>query len=247
LASERGVTSSAARLGRHLHQRRFRWKRTTRSLQHKADADRQADQAADLGTLQAFAQEGALDLVSVDAAGFAPTLPVSSTWARAGVRPLLRYEAPRNRRVNVFGAYAPCGPQARFTYLTSTEKFTSEVFLDFLWRQVGGMTTPLGVVPDGFVRKRPCVIVLANGSVHTSLLVKAHRAGLAAADILLFYLPTYSPKLNRIESLWRQVKSSAMPVRSYTELSALLAAVIVALDQHASDPSFTPKNLRKSA
>jgi putative transposase len=114
LATERGVTISAARLGRHLHQRRFRWKRTKRSLQHKADADTQADKAADLGTLQAFAQEGALDLVSVDAVGFAPTFPVSYTWAREGVRPLLRYEAPRNRRVNAFGAYAPFGPQARF-------------------------------------------------------------------------------------------------------------------------------------
>jgi putative transposase len=247
LATERGVTISAARLGRHLHQRRFRWKRTKRSLQHKAAADRQADKAADLGTLQAFAQEGALDLVYVDAVGFAPTFPVSYTWAREGVRPLLRYEAPRNRRVNVFGAYAPCGPQARFAYLTSTEKLTSAVFLDFLWRQVGGMTTPLGVVPRGFVRKRPCVIVLANGSVHTSLLVKAYRAALAAADIHLFYLPTYSPKLNRIEALWRQIKHSEIPVRSYTELTTLLAAVIVALEQHASDPSFTPKNLRKCA
>jgi putative transposase len=50
----------------------------------------------------------------VDAVGFAPTFPVSYTWAREGVRPLLRYEAPRNRRVNAFGADAPCGPQARF-------------------------------------------------------------------------------------------------------------------------------------
>jgi putative transposase len=109
------------------------------------------------------------------------------------------------------------------------------------------MTTPVGVAPRGFVRQRPCVIVLANGSVHTSLLVKAHRAGLAAVDIHLFYLPTYSPKLNRIEALWRQIKHSEMPVRSYTELATLLAAVIAALEQHASDPSFTPKNLRKSA
>jgi putative transposase len=247
LATERGVRSSAARLGRHLHQRRFRWQRTKRSLQHKAAARTHADQAADLGTVPACAQEGALDLVSGDAVGFAPTFPVSSTWARAGVRPLLRYEAPRNRRVNAFGAYAPFGPQARFVYLTSTEKLTSEVFLDFLWRQVGGMTTPLGVVPRGFVRQRPCVIVLDNGSVHTSLLVKAHRAALATADILLFYLPTYSPKLNRIEALWRQIKHYEIPVRSYTELTALLAAVIVALEQHANDPSFTPKNLRKSA
>lgn len=247
LASERAVTISAARLGRHLHQRRCRWKRTKRSLQHKADAATQADKAADLGTLQAFAQEGALDLVYVDAVGFAPTFPVSYTWAPEGVRPLVRYEAPRNRRVNAFGAYAPCGPQARFLYRTSTEKFTSGVFLDFVWRQVGGMATPLGVVPADFVRERPWVIVLDNSTVHTSRLVKAQRAALAAADLHLWYLPTYSPKLNRIEALWRQIKYGELPVRSHTELATLLAAVIVALEQHASDPSFTPKNFRMSA
>lgn len=247
LATERGVRISPDRLSRQLRARRFRWKRTKRALQHKADPEQQAQKRADLETLQAFARAGALDLVYVDAVGFAPTCPVSYTWARTGTRPLLRYEAPRNRRVNAFGAYAPFGPQARFTYLTRTEKLTSETFLDFLWRQVGGMRTPLGEVPAGFTRERPCIVVLDNGSVHTSRLVKDHWAVLRAADIHLFYLPTYSPNLNMIEALWRQIKYQELPVRSYPELAGLLAAVNQALEQHALDPSFTPKNLRKCA
>jgi transposase len=115
LATKRGVRLSPDRLSRHLRARRFRWKRTKRSLQHKANPEQQAQKAADLQTLQAFARAGAVDLVYADAAGFAPTCPVSYTWAREGVRPLVPYEAPRNRRVNAFGAYAPFGPQARFT------------------------------------------------------------------------------------------------------------------------------------
>jgi transposase len=247
LARERSVHISPSRLSRHLRARRFRWKRTKRSLQHKADPVRQAEKAADLETLQRFARAGVVDLVYVDAVGFAPTCPVSYTWARTGTRPVLAYEAPRNRRVNAFGAYAPFGPQARFTSLTRTEKLTSEILLDFLWWQVGGMSTPLGVVPPGFVRERPCVVVLDNGSIHTSRLVKDHWAVLTAADIHLFYLPTYSPNLNLIEAIWRQIKYQELPVRSYTELPALLTAVNHALEQHAIDPSFTPKNLRKSA
>ena len=247
LARERGVRISAARLSRHLRERRFRWKRTKRSLQHKADPAKQANKAADLGTLQAFARAGEADLVYVDAAGFAPTCPVSYTWAPQGTRAVARYEAPQQRRVNVFGAYAPFGPQARFAYTTSTGKLTAQVFLDFLWRQVGGMATPPGELPPGFARERPCCVVLDNGSVHTSRLVKAHRPALAAAGIQLFYLPTYSPHLNLIEALWRQIKYHELPVRTYTELAALLAAVIQALERHAVDPSFTPKNLRKCA
>jgi hypothetical protein len=241
------VRISPDRLSRQLRARHFRWKRTKRSLQHKAKPEQQAQKAADLQTLPTFARAGAVDLVYVDAAGFAPTCPLSYTWAREGLRPLLRYEAPRNRRGKVFGAYAPFGPQARFTYLARPEKLSSEIFLDFLWRQVGGMATPLGEIPATFARERPCIVVLDNGSVHTSRLVKDQWAVLRAADIHLFYLPTYSPNLNLIEALWRQIKYHELPVRSYPELAALLAAVTQALEQHALDPSFTPKNLRKSA
>jgi transposase len=247
LATERGVRISPDRLSRHLRARRFRWKRTKRSLQHKAHPAQQAQKAADLATLQACARGGAVDLVYVDAAGFAPTCPVSYTWARQGVRPVLRHEAPRNRRVHAFGAYAPFGPQARFTYLTRTEKLSGELFLEFLWRQVGGMTTPLGELPADFVRERPCVVVLDNGSIHTSRLVKDHWAVLRAADIHLCYLLTYSPNLNLLEALWRQIKYHELPARSYTEVATLLAAVNTALEQHAMNPSFTPKNLRKCA
>jgi putative transposase len=88
------------------------------------------------------------------------------------------------------------------------------------------MTIPLGEVPPAFVRERPCAIVLDNGSVHTSRLVKDHWAALAAADIHLLYLPTYSPDLNVIEALWRQIKHHEIPVCSCTELATLLAAVI---------------------
>jgi hypothetical protein len=183
----------------------------------------------------------------VAAAGFAPTCAGSSTWARAGTRPLLRSEAPRNRRGNAFGAYAPFGPQARCTYLTRTEQLTGAVFLEFLWRQVGSMPTPLGEVPADVARARPCSVVLDHGSVHTSRLVKEQWAVLRAADIQLCYLPTYSPNLNLIAARWRQIKCHELPVRSSPELADLLAGVHQALEQHAVDPSFTPKNLRKCA
>jgi transposase len=91
------------------------------------------------------------------------------------------------------------------------------------------------------------VIILHNGSIHTSRVVKDHWAMPRAADIHLFYLPPYSPNLNMIEALWRRITYQDLPVRSYTELADLLVAVNQALEQHAVDPSFTPKNVRKCA
>jgi putative transposase len=247
LAGEREVAISANRLGRLLRQRRFRWKRTKRSVQHKADPVRQAEKEADLRTLEAWVREGAVELRYLDEVGFAPSLPLSYTWAREGTRPLLRFEAPRDRRVNALGAWAPLGDRPAFSYAATTGKITGEVVLGFLWRQLGGMATPLGEVPTGFARERPLVVVLDNGAAHTSALLKAHRDLLAQADIHLFYLPTYSPHLNPIEALWRQVKYQDIPVRSHRTLDALLQAVRDALDWYAHNPSLCDENLRASA
>ena len=52
LAAIRGVSVSAGHLRRLLHARRFRWKRTKRSVRHKQkDPTRQAQAEADLATL----------------------------------------------------------------------------------------------------------------------------------------------------------------------------------------------------
>jgi transposase len=51
LAETRGVRVRPASLAQRLRQRRFRWKRTKRTVQHKADPDRQAQAKADLAVL----------------------------------------------------------------------------------------------------------------------------------------------------------------------------------------------------
>jgi transposase len=78
------------------------------------------------------------------------------------------------------------------------------------------------------------VVALDNASAHTSKLVAAARPALEAAGVLLYYLPPYTPELNRIEELWRQVKYQDLPQRSYRTLDDLRAAVEDALGKHAA-------------
>jgi DDE superfamily endonuclease len=188
-----------------------------------------------------------LDLHFLDESGFAPTLPTTYTWARVKARARVPYEAPQRRRVNVLGAWAPLGSRPRFAYASRTGKLDSAAFLDFVWRAVGGMTTPLGEVPAGFRRARRCVVVLDNYSVHHSQAVKEVLPGLAAAGIELFYLPPYSPELNLIEGLWRHVKHEELPIRSYTSAAALQAAVDHALDHHVAAPVHSTEDLLEAA
>jgi transposase len=72
---------------------------------------------------------------------------------------------------------------------------------------------------------RPLCVVLDNGSIHVSRVVKAAEPDLAAEGITFFYLPPYSPKLNAIEAYFRGVKHYDLPERTYATVNDLGAAV----------------------
>lgn len=178
------------------------------------------------------ARDGQIDLAFLDESGFAPTFPISYTWARQGVRPTVAYEAPQGRRVNVIGAFSPWAQQERLVYQSFTHSIKAPHFLDFVWSTVAGLSTPLADVPEGFTRRRPCVIVLDNYSVHKNKEVKAYAEAFQPAGIDFFFLPPYSPQLNLIEPIWRHLKYHDIPLRSYTTAPDLKKAVDGALDNH---------------
>lgn len=179
------------------------------------------------------AKAGLIDLFFQDESGFAPTLPLASTWAREGTRPLVPYEAPEGRRVNVSGAVAPYGPHPRLVYDSRIGKLDGTAFVQFVWRDIAQLPP---VLPAEYRRERPCVVVVDNYAVHRGQAVREALPLLAAADVTLFYLPPYSPELNHpIETLWRHVKYEDLPHRSYTIAPALKDAVDEALTRRAAD------------
>jgi hypothetical protein len=157
------------------------------------------------------AEADRLDLWYLDEAGFAPTLPTGYTRARRGVRPLVRNEAPQGRRLNALGALAPCGPLPRLVFQTRLGKLDSRAFLDFICHWVAGLPPAPDGVPAGYRRTRPRVIILDNYSVHRSVLVNAVRPRLEHAGVRLYFLPPYSPELNRMEPEWRAPMGTTPP------------------------------------
>lgn len=183
--------------------------------------------------MQGLADLGLIDLVYLDESGFAPTLPTGYTWARKKVRPLVWDEAPQGRRLNVLGALAVSEAAAGLVWTEPAGKLDSTAFLTFVWREVAGLPAPPADLPLGYRRPRPCAIVLDNYSVHRSKEVQAAIPDLERVGVGFYYLPPYSPELNRIEPFWRHVKHEDLPVRSYRTLDDLRAAVTDALNQHA--------------
>ena len=84
-----------------------------------------------------------------------------------------------------------------------TGSMTSAVLLEVLADIAGKYTLPVTLVVD-------------NASIHRSKEVTQALGTLELQDIKLYFLPPYSPKLNRIEKLWQQMKYVWMDVKSRT-------------------------------
>jgi len=153
-----------------------------------------------------------LRLFYLDESGFAPSLPTGYSWCLPKQRKRVPYEYPQGRRVNVLASYEAVAPTPTLDLVPFERTLTSEDLLAYLRERL-----PASEVPR--------VVVLDNAGIHTSKAVKAARQGLAKQGIYLYYLPAYSPELNRIEVVFQHVKHQDIPVRSYTSKAALRQAV----------------------
>ncbi len=134
------------------------------------------------------------------------------------MRPVVPYENPQRRRVNVLAAPGT-HKHAPLTWRTASHPWKGAQVLAFLRQALPGCPG------------RPRIVVLDNASCHRARTVRDARRELAARGIWLWYLPAYSPELNDIERTFRRVKHGAMPQRTFTTTAALTAAVETAFGQ----------------
>jgi transposase len=214
-----GVALGPRQVRRYLKHLKAGYRRTASTVRHKQDPAKVARAEAVLKNLRAKAAAGELDLFYLDESGFAPSLPCGYSWTLPGQRKRVAYEYPQGRRVNVLAAYRPDAPAPWLGSRAFERTLNSDDLLAYL-----------GALPESAV---PQVVVLDNASLHVSKVVKAQRRALARRGIYLYYLPAYSPELNRIEPVFRQVKYQEIPVRSYTSKAALRQAVEHGFDSYA--------------
>lgn len=207
----RGIEIGPRQVRRYLKRMKANYRRTAQTPKHKQDLAKAERAGEVLDHLKAKAAAGSIVLYYLDECGFSPTLPVGYSWTLPGQRKLIRYEAPQGGRVNAPAAYRPFGRSPRPDVFTAERTWDSYDLIGFL-----------KALPWS---KAPRVVVLDNAGFHTSRVMRAARKDLAERGVFLHYLPPYSPELNRIEPVFRQVKHQEIPQRSYTTRSGLREAV----------------------
>ncbi len=192
-------------------------------------------------------------------------------WSPVGKRLYVPYQAPQGRRVNAVGALFHNSRRFAFTTLARAPQpkrppkaaserkalsplaaglepaelgvLNAEFLIDFIW----GLAGRPDDAPQGWRRDKPLVIVLDNYSVHKSARFQEERQRWRAADIDLFFLPSYSPELSGIEPVWRDVKQHRMRRLSRNSLLDLKRDVDAVLAQKAAALAESAKSLLETA
>lgn len=129
----------------------------------------------------------------VDESGFSATPDNRYAWTKQGE--VHQVSAVRLKRVNVMGCLLSTGH-----FLTSClhEPVTSSWFYAYLMGVAKQIKQAYGI---------PLVFIVDNASIHRSQKMSSWRQLLEEKySTSLYFLPTYSPELNRIEMVWKQMK-----------------------------------------
>jgi transposase len=167
-------------------------------LEKKRDPERFDAARCEIDALIQQAQRGDIELAYVDEAGFAPQPPHRSAWSKIGETH--KVEAQRGRRLNVIGAL-----------LSSGRLITAK-----LWQNVNGLWFVGFLMALRERVTKPLVVILDNASIHTAKALQPYWDLLTENGMRFYFLPPYSPELNRIELVWKKMKYEWLPFKSFT-------------------------------
>ncbi len=163
-------------------------------------AEREEKEAA-LKVLCQLKQAGQVDLYFGDEAGFSmqPVLP--RAWQAKGEQ--IRIFPQRDKKLNLFGIFS--ADNVAVTYQTK-----ANINSDFLISSI-----------DDFCRyiEKPTVLVLDNAPVHRSKLFHEQLEKWQERDLYIFFLPRYSPHLNKAETFWRKAKYEWLKPSDYASFA----------------------------
>lgn len=155
--------------------------------------------AKELETLLQLEDQGYLKVYFADESGFCldPTVPY-------GWQPCGQYTAivpQKSKRRNVFGLFTR---NNEFEGYETTGSINAELLCAFI---------------DDFAKnnKQKSVIVLDNAPFHHANILKNKIKEWEEHDVLIWFLPAYSPHLNKIETLWRKIKYEWLKPQDYKD------------------------------
>ena len=175
----------------------YSWKRARLSLKRKRNKVEFELKQEQIESLKRLEDSGYLDLYFGDESHFGLTPNVPYAW-QTKENPIL-LPAAKGKFLNVIGL------------MTRKNKLFFEVL------ETTYNTDKVISYMDRFVAQtvKRTVVILDNSPIHKSKKFMAKIEEWKEKDVLIFFLPPYSPELNLIEILWRRIKYQWIPFDAY--------------------------------
>lgn len=156
------------------------------------------------------ARRGEVDLAYFDESGFSVNPLLRYAWTRVGEQKAVTPQS-HARRFNILG----CLLQGELIWQGVWQRVKAPGVIDFIDRLVGQL-------------RRRTVLVMDNAPMHHAGILKACREQWRQLGLEIVYLPPYSPELNLIEGLWKQVKHHWYPfaLGSHNDLENRLTQIL---------------------
>lgn len=153
----------------------------------------------------------------LDEAGFCLYSPVSYSYSRIGEQKRLEQVPTRGNRISILGLWQP---DKTFEYALAQGGFDGESYIqvmDWIAQKAARTLEQTG---------RLTVVAQDNCSIHKRDIVRQNWQRWQDQGLLLFFLPPYSPQMNRIEAQWRQLKAHEIAGQMFEDEYDLAMAVI---------------------
>lgn len=183
----------------------------------------------DLELLKLWAKVGAICLKYLDESGCCCESNTEYAYSQCGKQKRVHQRQRRGRRVNIWGVWQP---HLEFDYALMMGSLKTETFLKLMNWQAAKAEAHLKSTGQ------LTVIVLDNASVHRSRLTREHMAIWQQQGLLLFFLPPYSPQLNRIEDQWLHLKRDELAGQVFEDEFELAMAIVEGMDHRAQQGQY---------
>jgi putative transposase len=141
----------------------------------------------------------------------------------------------RGRRVNIWGVWEP---QVSFEYALMLGSLTTETYLKLMEWQA--QIAQRRLEHTG----KLTVIIQDNASVHRSQLTQQQWERWQQQGLLIFFLPPYSPQMNRIEDEWLHLKRDELACQVFTDEYDLALAITTGLETRAARGQYAVERFR---
>lgn len=159
---------------------------------------------SELKGLQRAVLTCAQDLYYFDEAGFSLTPSVPYGWQPIGER--IEIPSSKSKQINVLGFM----------------NYQGDSFHPYMVE--GGVDAAIAIAcVNSFCKqlRKPTTVVIDNAPIHTSAEFQAMIPEWEERNLYFWFLPAYSPELNLIERLWKQIKYHWLPIEAYQSFEKL--------------------------